>query len=81
MYFEHMIKTGLILFHAQRNMRYLFVAPICNGNKLYNQGTNRAIARRSGVLATVWSAALARFGRDVWKVDTVLMKKMAIVEG
>ena len=49
MYFEHMIKTGFILFHAQRNMQYLFVAHICNGNKLYNQGTNRAIARRSGL--------------------------------
>ena len=48
MYFEHMIKDGFILFHTQRNMRYLFIAHIYNENKLYNQGTNRAIARHPG---------------------------------
>ena len=48
MYFEHVIKDGFIPFHTQRNTRYLFIVPMCIENKLYDQGTNRAIARQSG---------------------------------
>ena len=41
-------KNGFIPVHTQRNMRYIFITPTCNKNESYNQGANRAIARRSG---------------------------------